>query len=460
MGTLLALAAVPFIIGACSGGPSNGAVGVPPFPDLEQLVVSSDLSIIGRVTSVSELQTVPRRDDPTSRVAYYEASVEVDRILFGLHYNRVVVHVPVYYVAGNDSRIPTKAPPLELGEAVMLFLTQNDSLFDLNGNDFVTTGGGVVWGKLAVKDEDVTALHPAEESLPSAEVTAWIEAARFSLAKPGLLAGEVSGLDEGDRATISLLELGRSHREETGVMVTEWTLGNGPWERDGLRLSQGTYILVPEAEGYLPLHLTQGLMFEVPAERMDWRERDLGFAFFRPKDAADKPLSTGTGWLPERSVRGRIAGIPNGVDATVRIQRLPHLPNEIYAIGPPLSEGTSSYYPPELTCLEEIDNLEPEETVAVVEVHNGRWGLSDHALAGNRHLLTIEALGFSAKPAGYVAVVFGGKAPHRLRGVDFYVGDSEAPDCDAESGVPEEPSTSTRTPNVTSYPFGNSHTDS
>ena len=32
--------------------------------------------------------------------------------------------------------------------------------------------------------------------------------------------------------------------------------------------------------------------------------------------------------------------------------------------------------PPELPCLNEIDHLEPEETVAVVEVSNGRWELS------------------------------------------------------------------------------------
>ena len=162
----------------------------------------------------------------------------------------------------------------------------------------------------------------------------WIEAARFSLAKPGLLAGEVSGLDEGDRATIRLMNLGHSHREENGVLVDEWTLGNGPWEQSGLRLSQGTYHLIPEAEGYLLLHIAGGLMFEVPAEGMDWRERDLGFAFFRPKDANDKPLSDGTGWIRERSVRGRIAGMPDGVVATVRIQRVPPIPNEIYVVGP------------------------------------------------------------------------------------------------------------------------------
>ena len=154
--------------------------------------------------------------------------------------------------------------------------------------------------------------------------------------EPDMLAGEVSGLDEGDIATFHLLELGRSHRLENGVVVGEWTLGNGPWEKRDLRLSQGVYILIYEAAGYLALYLLEGLMFEVPSEGIDWRARGLKFAFFRPKDADDKPLDNGTGWLPERSVRGQVARIPDGVDATVRIRCLPPAPNELYIIDSPL----------------------------------------------------------------------------------------------------------------------------
>ena len=166
---------------------------------------------------------------------------------------------------------------------------------------------------------------------------------------------------------------------------------------------------------------------------MEWRERDLGFAFFRPKDASDKPLPTGTGWIPEYSVGGWIVGLPDWVVATVRIQRLPPVPNELYVIGPPLPENATRYFPQELTCLEEAeDHLVPEETVAEIEVRNGRWGLSDHTLAGHRYLITLQTSdksGISAGNAGYVAVVFGGKAAHLLRGVDFYVGDAAAPNC-------------------------------
>ena len=439
LGTLLVLVTVAFIVVACDENRPDPTVAEPPFQGLDQLVELSDLSIIGQVTSVSELQRVPRRDHPESQVEYLEATVEVDRSLFGSYYSRVVVHVPVYYLADNGHRMVTKAPILEPSDTVMLFLTQRDSLFDLDGRDFVIAGGGLLWGKLNLEGERVSVPYPESKPGPEPldEVIVWIEAARFSLAKPGLLAGEVSGLDEGDRATIRLMNLGHSHREENGVLVDEWTLGNGPWEQSGLRLSQGTYHLIPEAEGYLPLHIAGGLMFEVPAEGMDWRERDLGFAFFRPKDANDKPLSDGTGWIRERSVRGRVAGMPDGVDATVQIQRLPPVPNEVYDIGPALPEDTQRYFPPELTCLEEIGHLEPEETVAVVEVGNGRWGLSDHDLQSNRYLITIEAAGLRVKPAGYLAVVFGGTLPHRVWDADFYVGDSGESHCNGDSGIVE-----------------------
>ena len=433
LGTPLVLAAVAFIVVACGENRPAPTVAEPPFQGLDRLLELSDVSIIGQVTSVSEPRRLPRRDHPESQVEYYEATVEVDRSLFGVLYDSIVVYVPYYLVAENGVRMVTRAPPLEEGERVLLFLTQRDSLFDLDGRVFATAGGGVIWGKFAVEDQGVRPLHPSGDSLPLGDVTKWIEAARLSLAKSGLLVGEISGLDDGDEAAIRLLKLGPGERLENGVLVDEWTLSNGPWEREGLRLSQGTYILVPKAEGYLLVRRISGLMFEVPTEGMEWRERDLGFAFFRPKDASDKPLSTGTGWIPEYSVGGWIVGLPDGVVATVRIQRLPPVPNELYVIGPPLPENATRYFPQELTCLKEAeDHLVPEETVAEIEVRNGRWGLSDHTLAGHRYLITLEISdksGISAGNAGYVAVVFGGNAAHLLRGVDFYVGDASAPNC-------------------------------
>ena len=412
-------------------------VDEPPFTGLELLVESSDLSIIGRVTSVSELQTAPVLYRPTNRVGYYQASVEVDRTLFGLYYNKVDVHVVRYGVDEDGRRTPpTKAPRLEIGETVMLFLTQDGWSFDLKGNDFEIIGGR----KFVVDDGDVEShgLMSGEPRQQLDEVTAWIEAARFSLAQPGMLSGEVSGLDKGDRATIRLLKLDRNQQPKQEVMVDEWTMGNGLWEKRGLRLSHGRYILVPEAKGYLPW--MKRLTFAVPFEGMYWRVRNLGFDFLRPEDAAGEPVYQGIGWIPERSVRGRVAAIAENVAATVRIQRLPRLPNELYTIRSPLPPDTPKYYPPELTCLEEIGDLEPEETVAVLKVRNGRWGLSDHSLSSSPHLITVEVPGLNAKPAGYVAVVFGGKAPHRLRGVDFRIGGSEPPSCRRDSGLRDDSS--------------------
>ena len=414
-------------------------VDEPPFTGLELFVEYADLSIIGRVVSVSELQTAPVLYRPTNRVEYYQASVEVDRTLFGLYYNKVDVHVPVFVAADGGISLPTREPGLEIGETVMLLLAQDSWFFDLKGNDFEIIGGR----KFVVDDGDVTShgLMSGEPRQQLDGVTAWIEAARFSLAQPGMLSGEVSGLDKSDRATMRLLKLDHSQRLEHGEIVAEWTMGNGPWEKRGLRLSQGTYILVPEAKGYLPW--SKGLMFEVPSEGMDWRERNLGFRFVRPEDAAGKPVSQGTGWLPERSVQGRIYGIPDEADATVKIQRLPRVRNEVYDIGPPLPKDSPDYYPPELTCLGQIDDLEPEDTVAVLEVRNGRWGISDHSLSSGRHLITVEAPGLVAKPAGYVAVVFGGIAPHRIKGVDFHAGGSEPPSCRRDLGLRDD---STETP--------------
>ena len=108
---------------------SDATVGEQPFPGLEKLVVSSNLSVIGQVDEVSELRTAPRRDNPSSQVAYYEASVKVTQVTFGYRYARVDRHLSVYYVMDDDGRIPTTSPPMERGETVLLFLTQDDSLY-------------------------------------------------------------------------------------------------------------------------------------------------------------------------------------------------------------------------------------------------------------------------------------------------------------------------------------------
>ena len=101
-----------------------------------------------------------------------------------------------------------------------------------------------------------------------------------------------------------------------------------------------------------------GQRFWVPSEGIDWRVRNFVSPFLRSEDASDKGLGRSEGWRPERSIRGWIAGLPDGVDAQIRMQHLPHLPSESYARGPTPIEGT--YPAPDLICLEEVDHLEPE----------------------------------------------------------------------------------------------------
>ena len=443
LASLCGLTPVFKTIGACVGDNSSATIGDPPIQGLERLVESSDLAVIGRVEAISEIQVTPVRDESTVQLAYYEASVEVELILFGLDYERVAVQLPAYRIA-SDRRTSIDTPTLEQGEPFLLFLTQDDPFLDLRGDRFVIDRAEDLWGKLTIADERIATINPVREWRPTEEVTEWVETARYSLAKPGALSGEVSGLNEADHATLTLLEydpatvrllrLGGVQQLENGEIVDQWTVGNGPWKRVGLRLSQGTYILIPEAEGYVPRVF--GLVFRLPPEGMEWRERLFpAFEFFSPEYVDSKNIGSGTGYKPELIIRGRIFGITDEMNASVQIQRLPKVPNETYVTVPSARQDSQTYFPPELTCLNEIDGLAPDETVAVVEVHSGRWGLSDHSLWSNRYLITVEAHGQDISPRGYIAALFGGRTPNRLRGVDFHIGGSDTAFCDSDSGT-------------------------
>ena len=82
----------PALLSVSTDG-SEATASEPPFSGLEKLVVSSNLSVIGQVDEVSELRTAPRRDNPSSQVAYYEASVKVTQVIFGYRYARVDRHL-------------------------------------------------------------------------------------------------------------------------------------------------------------------------------------------------------------------------------------------------------------------------------------------------------------------------------------------------------------------------------
>ena len=112
--SLLGFTSVFMSIGACVGDSSSATIGDPPLQGLEQLVESSDLAVIGRVDAISEIQFTPLRDESTVQLAYYEASVEVELILFGLDYERVAVQLPAYRIA-SDRRTSIDTPTLEQG---------------------------------------------------------------------------------------------------------------------------------------------------------------------------------------------------------------------------------------------------------------------------------------------------------------------------------------------------------
>ena len=71
------------------------------------------------------------------------------------------MYTVVRYGVDEDGRRtpPTKAPRLEIGETVMLFLTQDGWSFDLKGNDFALSGG-----KFVIDDGSVTyySISPAK----------------------------------------------------------------------------------------------------------------------------------------------------------------------------------------------------------------------------------------------------------------------------------------------------------
>ena len=124
------------------------------------------------------------------------------------------------------------------------------------------------------------------------------------LPNQGTLSGEVSGLDKRTTGrpsdSLSLTIAHGGWNMEKWWTSGRWGTAHGRNGASGCPKARTSWF--PEAKGYLPW--SKGLMFEVPSEGMDWRERNLGFRFVRPEDAAGKPVSQGTGWLPERSVQG------------------------------------------------------------------------------------------------------------------------------------------------------------
>lgn len=474
------------------------APGQAPFEHMDELVRLADLAVLVRIGDVTALaETADKRG---GRVWFHDARATAEQVIFGSPLETLTVRAALYVGPDTQHMLPTKAPPLERGERSLLFLTSRSSHFDLRGSTFETVGGGVLWGKFTIEDGQVSGLSPAAPPQPLERVTAWLRQARGALARPGSIAGEISGLGAGEKVTLRLVRMGPDENVERAETLDTWTEGNGPWHRDALPLRLGSYAVVPEASGYLPLPRYHA--FTAPEEGIDWRYNSLDVELFRPQNTVERfglPLCPRPGTpspdltpavpspqaaptptppgppapLPDpglpgpsvcyggydgvsfqmpRGVRGYVAGLPTGVTATVRIQRLPRDPALHYSISGPLptpisgSLTTEQKLPPELTPLADIRALAPVETVATLEVSDGPWGLVDASLGGYPYLVTLEAPGRQAQPPGYQVVVFGGKAPGQVRGVDFTLR--------AASPAPSPPPSPPPTPTPTPIPSG------
>ena len=249
----------------------------------------------------------------------------------------------------------------------------------------------------------------------------------LTLERSGTLTWNITGLDPGDRVTLQLewypeiqgafvpIHIG------TGEVVHEYEAENGTGQEDGLRLSQGYYALVPKAEGYRAD--PRGRVLWIPEEGVFWRYPRMDFVMFRPANPRDEEL-TEMG-IPVAGMMGSIAGLPEGAQATVKIELLAEVPGEVYVIGPPLPTPAPGEielrYPPDIMAVDNRGALDPLEIIADLEVGNGRWGLVDRRLDSHRYLVTFEAPGFEVEPTGYIVVVFGGKLPTLASGVDFTV---------------------------------------
>ncbi|MFQ5874189.1 MAG: hypothetical protein ACE5JL_10360 [Dehalococcoidia bacterium] len=134
----------------------------------------------------------------------------------------------------------------------------------------------------------------------------------------GHLAVEVTGPDSSDTVALRLDRLEQSQHTypDEGALVRQINdVGNGTWE-EPFHLREGTYALVSDAPGYVSR--PRAITFEVPEEGITWRYDSLGFEVFRSEKAVDA-----VSWQPEQGQSGAMAGLPEGVSATVQIERLP-----------------------------------------------------------------------------------------------------------------------------------------
>jgi hypothetical protein len=109
---------------------------------------------------------------------YYDATVAVERRLFGANgLDMVTVRVP-YYVFSTGRHIPTKAPALDVGTHALLFLSHSGEFLMTGDGEFVTAGGGLLWGAFWIQGDMIQpyAITPMRQA-PLDDMVRWMESA-------------------------------------------------------------------------------------------------------------------------------------------------------------------------------------------------------------------------------------------------------------------------------------------
>jgi hypothetical protein len=122
--------------------------------------------------------------DEQSLVYYYDATMNLEQVLFGPAHTQVIIRVP-YAVGPSDRpvRMPLKTLPLTPGTRALFLLDRDSQEVELSDEGhYVQTGGGIAWGTYWIREQDhLTPYSPASPPKPLAEVIAWVEQARKEL---------------------------------------------------------------------------------------------------------------------------------------------------------------------------------------------------------------------------------------------------------------------------------------
>jgi len=171
------------------GGTDGGVIPPPPFEGMDQPRADVALVIIGEIMAVSEIQETSS-PDMRYQFCYYDATVAVERTMFGPTSTTVTIRQPQNSVStsGGPGFISSKLR-LREGDRILAFLSRDTSLFDLNEDQFVPRDVFWIEGQEVVKyvgslyggaygGECIAGHGPLmyeRKMQPLEEVVAWIE---------------------------------------------------------------------------------------------------------------------------------------------------------------------------------------------------------------------------------------------------------------------------------------------